>query len=260
MKEKNFRYIYGPVPSWRLGSSLGIDLLSQRKKICSFDCIYCQVGRSKGKKTTRRVYVPTDKVVAEIKALPKVEFDYITFSGHGEPTLAKNLGQTIKAIKKLRKEPVAVLTNASLLSRKDAREELLAADLVAVKLDTASEKGLQLVNRPAKSIKFATIFRGIKQFRKQFRGKLALQIMLMKENEAFAKNIAKLAKIIRPDEIQICTPIRPSPIRPLERKALTEIKKNFAAIKVASVYDVKRKRVRPISSRATMLRRGKSLE
>lgn len=239
---------------------MGIDLLSQKKKVCSFDCIYCQVGKTGLKTLKRKSYVPTGEVIAELKAWPKVEIDYITFSGRGEPTLAKNLGQAIRGVKRLRREPVAVLTNASMLWRKDVRNELLAADLVAVKLDVASETDLKLINRPAKNITFAAIFRGIKQFRKQFRGKLTLQIMLMPENKTFVKNIARLAKIIRPDEIQICTPIRPSPIKPLSRQALIKIKKNFAGIKVISVYTVKRKRVRPISRKSTMLRRGKNLE
>ena len=99
-----FKYIYGPVSSWRLGSSLGVDLLSGREKLCSFDCIYCQLGEIKTHTAQRRLYVPTKKVIAEIKTLPNIHVDYIAFSGRGEPTLAVNLGRTIKAIKKLRKE------------------------------------------------------------------------------------------------------------------------------------------------------------
>ena len=260
MKERDFKYIYGPVPSWRLGSSLGIDLLSQKGKVCSFDCIYCQLGKIKAYTIKRKLYVPTKDVIAEIKMLPKVKIDYITFSGCGEPTLAINLGRTIKAIKKLRKEPIAVLTNASLMYRKDVREELFLADLVAVKLDADSEKFLKLVNRPAKRIKFTDILRGIKQFRKGYRGKLALQIMFVSENKEIAKNIVKLAKSIRPDEIQINTPERPSPVRPLSRKAISAIKRHFCGMNAISLYDAKRKKVQPISTKDTMLRRGKNLE
>ena len=260
MSKKGFKYIYGPVSSWRLGSSLGIDLLSGKEKLCSFDCIYCQLGETKARTIKRKLYVPTEKVIAEIKALPKIQIDYFTFSGRGEPTLAINLGKTIQAVKKIRKEPIAVLTNASLMNRKDVRKELSLADLVAVKLDAASQDSLKLVNRPAKKIKFAAILKGIKQFRKEYRGKMALQIMFMQENEELAKDIAKLAEGIAPDEIQINTPKRASPVKPLSRKALLAIKRHFRGIKVISLYHLKRKVVRPISAKGTMLRRGKILE
>ena len=260
MSKKNFKYIYGPVSSWRLGSSLGIDLLSQEEKVCSFDCVYCQVGKTKTPATKRKLYVPTEKIVAEIKTLPKVHIDYITFSGRGEPTLAINLGQTIQAIKKIRKEPIAVLTNASLVNRGDVREELSLADLVAVKLDADSEGFLKLINQPAKKIKFADILNGIKQFRKEYRGKLALQIMFMEENKDIVKNIAKLAKQIRANEIQINTPKRPSPVKPLSQKAISAIKRHFRGMNVISLYDKKRKKVHPISTKDTMIRRGKLSE
>ena len=260
--KKSFKYIYGPVSSWRLGSSLGIDLLSGKKKVCTFDCVYCQLGKTKSfttDTTERKLYVPTEKVIEEIERLPDVHIDYITFSGCGESTLAANLGETIRAIKKIRKEPVAVLTNSTLLYRKDVRKELSLADLVAVKLDVDSAKPLKLINRPAKSIRFADILRGIKQFRKEFRGKLALQVMFVQKNKGIAGEIARLAKSIQPDEIQICTPTRPSSFKPLSPKAILQIKKHFCGMKVLSIYDAKRKKVRPISAKATLLRRGKVL-
>ncbi|MBZ9577914.1 radical SAM protein [Patescibacteria group bacterium] len=260
MRKNNFKYIYGPVPSWRLGSSLGIDLLSTKKKVCTFDCIYCQLGKTKGFATKRKLYVPTEKVIEEIKRLPDVRIDYITFSGRGEPTLAVNLGETIRAIKKIRKEPVAVLTNSTLLCRKDVRKELSLADLVAVKLDADSARSLKLINRPAKRITFSSILKAIKQFRKEFRGKLALQVMFVQKNKGIAKEIAKLAKSIQPDEIQICTPTRPSPVKPLSRRAILEIKRHFRGMKVISFDEARRKKVRPISAKGTMLRRGKILE
>lgn len=255
--KKEFKYIYGPVSSWRLGSSLGVDLLSKKEKLCSFDCIYCQLGNTEAYTVKRRLYVSTPKVIAEIKRLPNIHIDYITFSGNGEPTLAINLGKTIKAIRKLRKEPIAVLTNASLMYRKDVRKELSLADLVAAKLDADSEKMLKLINQPVKKIKFTAILKGIREFRKEYRGKLVLQIMLMEKNRDIAKNIVRLAQSIQVDEIQLCTPIRPSQVLPLSRKALLVIKKYFSGMKAISPYDVKRKIVRPISAKDTMMRRGK---
>jgi len=260
MRKKNFKYIYGPVPSWRLGRSLGIDLLSGKKKVCTFDCIYCQLGKTKGFTTKRKLYVPAEKVIEEIKRLPDARIDYITFSGRGEPTLAANLGQTIRAVKKIRKEPVAVLTNSTLLYRKDVRKELSLADLVAVKLDADSARSLKLINRPAKGIGFSDILKGIKQFRKEFRGRLALQIVFTEKNRGIAGKIAGLAKSIQPDEIQICTPTRPSPVKALSRRAILQIKRHFRGMKVISFYEARRKKVRPISAKGTMLRRGKILE
>jgi len=123
MTKKQYKYIYGPVPSWRLGSSLGIDPLSAKDKICSFDCIYCQIGKTTIHTKKRKVFVSAEQLIEELKSLPPVDIDYITFSGRGEPTLAKNLGEMIAEVKKIRKEPVAVLTNASLLYDKEVRED-----------------------------------------------------------------------------------------------------------------------------------------
>jgi wyosine [tRNA(Phe)-imidazoG37] synthetase (radical SAM superfamily) len=257
MAEKRFKYIYGPVSSWRLGSSLGVDLISTKKKTCTFNCIYCQLGRSRSLTAKRKVYVPTAEIIAEIEKLPRVHIDYITFSGRGEPTLAKNLGRTITAIKRLRSEPIAVLTNSSLLSRKQVRKELSLADFVMIKLDAHSQKALKLVNCPAKKIRFAAVLKGMRQFRKEFQGRLALQIMFVRQNKYAAENLAKLARLIHPDEVQINTPRRPSPVRALSSRDIGEIKKHFRGMNVVSVYDKKGKKIRPISSKDTCFRRGK---
>lgn len=260
-KSKNkFRYIYGPVSSWRLGNSLGVDLLSSNEKICSFDCIYCQLGRTKKYEIKRKLYVPTSKIINEIKALPKTQIDYITFSGRGDPTLARNLGEAIAAIKKIRKEPIAVLTNSSLLYRKDVRKELCLADLVAVKLDADSEKFLKIVNCPAKSIKFNAILNGIKQFRKEYRGKLALQIMLIHANKSIAKNIAKLAEAINPDELQICSSRRSVNLKALDKKTILQMQRYFRRLNTSSFYTTKRKKTKPINLKSTKYRRGPGIQ
>ncbi|GAG26027.1 unnamed protein product, partial [marine sediment metagenome] len=182
---KNYKYIYGPVPSWRLGSSLGIDPLSEKVKICNFDCIYCQIGKTKIFAKERRVFVPTAKIIKEIKPLPAIRIDYITFSGSGEPTLAKNLGRMIKAIKKIRKEKIAVLTNSSLMHRKDVQKDLLLADFVVAKLDAHLQDIFVRINQPMKTIGLEKIINGIKKFKGRFRGKLALQIMFVKKNKKY---------------------------------------------------------------------------
>ncbi len=259
MKNNDFRYIYGPVPSWRLGASLGIDLLSSKKKICTFDCIYCQLGETSGFTKKPKVYVKTSEVIAELKRLPGVRIDYITFSGNGEPTLAKNLGQAIRAVKKLEIAPVAVLTNASLINQACVRDDLSLADFVIAKVDAYSQGSLEKINHPAKAVRFEKIIRGIKQFKKGFKGKLALQIMFTDENKNDAGRLAELAREIDPDEVQINTPLRPCKAKPLSRREIAGIKKYFHNLRSISIYDVQPRKVTPLSREDTLRRRGKKI-
>jgi len=234
------RYIYGPVNSWRLGRSLGIDLISCSDKICSFDCIYCQLGDSKlDLSSTRKVFVRTQDILEEIKALGNIDIDYVTFSGMGEPTLALNLGETIKGIKAIKtlKASIAVLTNSSLIYLDDVKSDLKLADFVIFKLDTPSSDLLKLVNRPSLDIEFAKIIEGIKEFRETCTGKLALQIMFVKENMSYAEEIAKITHQINPDEVQINTPLRPCKVKPLSKEDINFIKKEFEGLNTLSVYD-----------------------
>lgn len=255
---KKFRYIYGPVPSWRVGSSLGIDLLSQEEKICSFDCLYCQLGRTKTLTATRQLYIPEDLIIREIEMLPVgIDIDYITLSGRGEPTLAINLGDTINALKGIRKEAIAVITNSSLMNRQDVREELSSADFVIAKLDACSQESFMAVNQPFKGAEFDAIVQGIKEFKRYFKGRLALQIMFMKENAQYAGDIAEIARQIHPDEVQINTPLRPCGVQPLEREELSKIKDLFSGLNAISVYESRKKIVKPISDGDTLKRRGK---
>ncbi|NQT90536.1 MAG: radical SAM protein [Candidatus Omnitrophica bacterium] len=257
MQRNNYKYIYGPVPSWRLGRSLGIDPISGKVKACSFDCIYCQVGKGRVRVLKRRVYVPAEKVIQEIRSLPPRKIDYITFSGIGEPTLAKNLGELVKGAKKLLKKKVAVLTNSSLIDRVGVQKDLRSADFVIAKLDASSEEIFKRVNRPRQGLRLAKIIKGIKTFKSGYRGTLALQVMFVKENKDTAWELAKIAKEIAPDEVQINTPLRPCGVKPLSRKEIDAIKKDFKGMKVVSVYDAKRKKVKSISKKDVLSRRGK---
>ncbi|MCX5805088.1 MAG: radical SAM protein [Proteobacteria bacterium] len=256
--EKKFKYIYGPVPSWRVGSSLGIDLLSQEEKICSYDCVYCQLGKTKSLTATRQLYVPEDMIVRELEMLPAdITIDYITLSGRGEPTLAINLGDTINTIRKIRKEAVAVITNSSLLYWQDVQKELSSADFVIAKLDACSQDSFMAINQPFQGAEFDVIVQGIKEFRKHFQGKFALQIMFMHKNIQYAGDIAAIAKDIHPDEIQINTPLRPCDVEPLKREELSKIKDLFDGLNTVSVYESQKKIIRPISDDDTLRRRGK---
>ena len=239
MVQNKYRYIYGPVSSWRLGSSLGIDLVSNEKKICTFDCVYCQVGKIDIFKDRREVFVPTEKIVEEIKALPPLKIDYITFSGRGEPTLAKNLGEVIKKVKKLRREKAAIITNSSLIDMADVQEDLRLADLVMLKLDAPSEELFLKINRPMQAVKFDKILEGIKRFKSIYKGRFVLQIMFIEENKECARDLAELAREINPDEIQLNTPLRPCKVKPLPREEMTAIECYFKGMNFVSVYGAK---------------------
>jgi len=257
-----FKYIYGPVPSWRLGSSLGIDPISKGMKVCSFDCVYCQIGKTGLFTNERKKFIEAKEIIEELARLPALKIDYITFSGAGEPTLAENLGEMIKAVKLIRKEPIAVITNGSLMKIDEVKKELVLADFVVAKLDACSPESLQEINRPVKGIEFGIILEGIKNFRKNYMGKLALQIMFVKNNKQNINEYAYLVNCISPDEIQINTPLRPCNVKPLAREEIMKIKDYFISackgINVASVYDERMfKDVASISDEETLKRRGK---
>ena len=244
MVKKHYKHIYGPVLSWRLGRSLGVDpIYTGKRKICSFDCIYCQVGKTHILTDERKVFVPTGKIIEEIKSLPPLKIDYITFSGAGEPTLAANLGEIIRRIKKIRKEKIAVLTNSSIIDRSDVRRDLAEADFVIAKIDAHSQNVFAEIDKPVNAVKFETILEGLKKFRLGYRGKFALQIMFVAENAGYAGEIARLARRLRPDEIQINTPLRPCKATPRTRKELSKVKKFFKGTKIISVYDGKMEKV-----------------
>ena len=252
------KYIYGPVPSWRLGSSLGVDLISTEEKSCTFDCIYCQLGSVINFTDERKIFVPTDEVIQEIKSLPPVPIDYITFSGKGEPTLAQNLGQVISIIRTIRNEKIAVLTNSSLLGRQDVREDLSKADFVIAKSDACSQKSFEAINKPMPSIKFDAIVKNIKKFRNEYSGKLALQIMFIEKNKDEAEELACIAAEIAPDEVQINTPLRPCKIKPLSKEEINIIL-GAGWKNPVCVYDAPcKKEVSPINCEDTVKRRGKN--
>lgn len=257
MSRRKYKYIYGPVASWRLGSSLGIDPLSKGEKVCTFDCVYCQIGKTKILTDKRGTFVRIGDIIEELDSLPSLEIDYMTFSGTGEPTLAENLGQMIKAIKKIRNEKIAVLTNASLMHREDVQKDLFLTDFVVAKLDASSQEVFKQVSSPLDGIEIANIIQGIKNFKSCYMGKLALQIMFIEQNKKHAKQIAQIAKEIGPDEVQINTPLRPCRVKPLTKSEMDTIKRYFGSLNTVSVYNAEKKNVKPISSDDTLRRRGK---
>jgi len=250
--------IYGPVPSWRLGKSLGIDLLCARGKICSFNCVYCQLGRTTNPTTTRGEFVSITELSEELEEVKGITADYVTFSGMGEPTLASNLGRAIDVARAILPLPVAVLTNSSLISREDVRGDLAKADVVVAKLDAHNQELFRQVNRPMAGLKLSDIIEGIRYFRNKFTGKLCLQIMFIEANKFFAKQIAQVASSVSPDEVQLNTPLRPCAVKPLTPLQMASIKDNFDNLgNVVTVYEASRPEVMPLNLKETLRRRPK---
>jgi wyosine [tRNA(Phe)-imidazoG37] synthetase (radical SAM superfamily) len=206
------KYVYGPVASRRLGFSLGVDIIPF--KTCTLDCAYCQLG-STGKTSMRRgSWFPPEDVLAQVKAAVASgqRIDVITFSGSGEPTLSKDLGFLIREIKRATRLPVAVLTNGTLLTRRDVRRDLLAADVVVPSLDAVPAALFRRVNRPHASLDNRRIVEGLVRFREEFQGEIRLEIMLIKgvndvpsALEAMKKAVAR----VRPERIELNTVVRP---------------------------------------------------
>lgn len=208
------QHVFGPVPSRRLGQSLGVDPIPF--KTCNWNCVYCQLGRTTPLTNVRRDYFPPGEIVAQVKAALEShrpgEIDWVTFVGSGEPTLHASLGRMIREVKKLTAIPVAVITNGSLLCLPEVRDELMAADAVLPTLDAGNEKLYRAINRPHSSLTFNSLVDGLIAFRSAYAGKLWLEIMLVQglnDSEEALGEIAALVKRIRPDEVHINLPTRP---------------------------------------------------
>jgi wyosine [tRNA(Phe)-imidazoG37] synthetase (radical SAM superfamily) len=207
-------FVYGPIPSRRLGQSLGIDPIPF--KTCNWNCVYCQLGRSTPMTNERRDYVPPDEIVREVKASidshQPGEIDWITFVGSGEPTLHAGLGGMIEAIKGLTEIPVAVITNGSLLYQPDVRKDLMKADAVLPSLDAGNEELYRTINRPWPELTFERLVSGLTAFRREYTGKLWIEVMLIKglnDTDEALKDLATVIHAIGPDEVHLNLPIRP---------------------------------------------------
>lgn len=207
-----YKHLFGPVPSRRFGRSLGVDLVPY--KTCSFDCIFCQLGRTTDKTTHRREYVPTDAVIEELAQWIKSggEADYITLSGSGEPTLHSAFGRIIDYVHEATAAPMVLLTNGAMLSDPDVRAQAAKADIVKLSLSAWNDHSLQDVNRPHPDITFEKLVDGQRRFRDAFRGELWMEVFLVwgtNSSEKDVLEIAALAETIGPDRIQLNTSVRP---------------------------------------------------
>lgn len=232
-----------------------MDLLPGDGKTCTFDCVYCQLGRTKRRATQRDSFVPLDTVQRELERVRGVAADYVTFAGMGEPTLAANLGEAIRLARAVLGLPVAVLTNSSLMARQDVREDLAGADIVVAKLDAPNERLLHQINRPAVDYSQRDILRAIGLFKAEYAGKLALDIMFIRANRDFATEMAAIARELSPDEVQINTPLRPCAIAPLTAKEIAAICRQFKHLPILNVYEGARPAAVPLDVGETLRRR-----
>lgn len=229
MNVPNRTYIFGPVPSRRLGLSLGVDLIP--RKVCTLDCVYCQVGRTTDHRVERGDFVPVAEVLDELaRTLPQVPRpDYITISGSGEPTLNVRLGEVIDGIRRLTDVPVAIITNGTLLSDPAVRRDAAKADLVVPSLDAGDEETYQKINRPTRGLTLEDLVEGIAAFRREFRGQLWLEVFLaagINDSEEQVRRMAPLIARIHPDRVQLNTATRPTAetdVRPVPAERLAEL-------------------------------------
>jgi wyosine [tRNA(Phe)-imidazoG37] synthetase (radical SAM superfamily) len=201
------------VPSRRLGLSCGIDIVPL--KICTMDCIYCQLGKTAQTTIERKDYIPIEPVLAELKeALAEgLEADYITIAGSGEPTLNSRLGELIDGIKKLTNIPIAILTNGTLLSRAEVRADCSKADVVMPSLDAGDEQTFQRINRPYHVISVEKLISGLCAFRKEFSGQIWLEVFFVEGINTGTEQIARIKeaiKLINPDRVHLNTAVRPT--------------------------------------------------
>jgi len=231
---KSYRHLYGPVPSRRLGGSLGIDLVPH--KICTYDCIYCQIGKTTKKTLTRKEYVPAKEITEEVERFLKegaASIDYLSLTGSGEPTLHSQIRSVIEGIKAITSIPVAVITNGSLLYEEEVRQDLLRADLVLPSLDAVSPEVFRKINRPRKGFSVDKVIEGLVEFRNVYKGQIWLEILFCKDVNDDKEELFGMRKAIdriRPDRIHLNTVVRPPSEKwaiPLNQKEMEEMRVFF---------------------------------
>lgn len=229
-----YKYLFGPVPSRRLGMSLGVDLVP--KKVCSLDCVYCEVGKTTKLTLERKEYIPFNKVKEELQHyfLHNPDPDYITFSGYGEPTLNSRIGDILHLIKEIRPAiPVAVLTNGTMLNLRAVRDAMKDADVVLPSLDAATEEVFRKINRPPNDLSISSYIEGLVDFRKEFHGQLWLEVFILPGYNNSDEELTALREAIvriKPDSVQLNTLDRPGTIPgllPASREELERITRRW---------------------------------
>ena len=222
-------HLFGPVPSRRLGLSLGVDLIP--RKTCSYDCLYCQVGKTTCLSVEPQVFAPLEEVIRELKqTLARTTPDVVTFSGSGEPTLHSGIGEAIAFVKEWSNLRAAVLTNASLLWREEVRKRILDADVIMPTLSTVNEETYRQIHRPHPDLVLPRVIDGLKSLRKVYRGELAVEVVLLagfNDSPGELEGLKKALVDIHPDKIQLNTVVRPPAdgrALSLDREKMDEVK------------------------------------
>ena len=213
MNSKKFKYVYGPVPSRRLGRSLGVNPIPL--KTCNYSCVYCQLGRTLHLINERQKFFPKEDILDEIieaVSLNRNKIDFITFVGEGEPTLYSGIGDLIKMIQDYTPMPLAVITNGALFYDSDVRRALKSSSVLLPTLDAPDEKKWKLINRPHPDLKFDTVLDGLFQMREEMKGEMWLEVMLMKginDDDDTLYRLGEIIKDLKPHRVYINVPIRP---------------------------------------------------
>ncbi len=250
------KIVYGPVASWRLGKSLGVDVICTKNKICSFDCTYCQLPYTERITAEQQSFINVNEMKQELSsALDHTSPDIITLSGMGEPTLASNLKDIIKGIRDTSNIPIALLTNSTVLYQTSLQEILQNIDIIVAKLDASNKTLFQKINQPAHEITFEKTLEGIHSMRQNFSGRFDLQMMFIQENKDAAEDMAELARGIDPDYVQLNTPLRPCPVPPLSEEVLDHIETYFSKNKTLSVYHSTKPKTTPLDKMDMIQRR-----
>ena len=208
------KYVFGPVSSKRLGQSLGVDLLPP--KSCTWNCLYCQLGKTRNFVTERQEFFPREEILDEIRQALTVNkgLDWITFVGSGETMLYQGIGWLVAEVKKLTAVPVAIITNGSLFYQPEVREELLQADAVLPSVNAGSESLSLQIDRPAGGLTFRQHVEGLVAFRKEYKGRLWIEVMLLggiNDSDEALHDLAAVVKEINPDMVHLVLPTRPAP-------------------------------------------------
>ena len=219
VKEK-FKTVYGPLKSWRYGRSLGIDPIGETS-VCSFNCVYCQLGEIEKITSDRQIFIPTATILNDLKNFAPWNVDMITLSGSGEPTLALNLGEILQGIKEITHQKTLVLTNGTLLNNSLVRKELNYADEVSVKIDGLNQDQLNKINRPVANLLLEDMEIGIEKFAQEYKGKMSIQTMMLKAwddniKSSYLTMIKRISNLRSPSnniEIQLNLPSRPKPLK-----------------------------------------------
>lgn len=222
-----YKHLFGPVPSRRLGMSLGVDLIPH--KICSLNCVYCECGRTTTHTLERREYVPVEEIYRELEDFFEKHPDpeYITFSGAGEPTLHSHIGKVIGFIKRHRPGiPVAVLSNGTLFYNPEVRAELLQADLVLPSLDAATHNAFSKINRPVKNFNIEQYIKGLLDFSQEFLGEIWMEVLILPGYNDDGENLSAIREVlqnINPTRIQLNTLDRPGTVKGLRAATAAEL-------------------------------------